>query len=124
MDRNELKKQYKRTIKPMGIFQIKNIRNGKILIGKSKDLDAVFNKQIFELEMGAHKNEQLQKDWKEFGADSFTFEIIDRLEPKEDPEYKYDDDLKTLKELWFEKLQPYDEKGYNKKNELNYKSYT
>ena len=37
----------------------------------------------------------------------------------EDPLYDYKEDLKTLEELWLEKLQPYDEKGYNQRKKDN-----
>jgi len=40
---------------------------------------------------------------------------LDQLEPKEDPAYNYTDDLTVLLELWLEKLQPFEDRGYNKK---------
>jgi len=40
---------------------------------------------------------------------------VDYLEPKDGPDYNYTNDLAVLEDMWLEKLQPYDEKGYNKK---------
>ena len=35
MDKKELKKKYKQTLRPMGVYQIKNLVNGKIVhVGK------------------------------------------------------------------------------------------
>ena len=115
MNQKELKKQYKQTILPMGIYQIKNLKDGKILIGSSRNLKGKLNSIKFQLEMGSYINKELQKDFAEYGEKYFTFETIDLLEPKEDPGYDYTEDLNTLEEMWREKLQPYNEKGYNKR---------
>jgi len=114
MNRKEIKKKYKQTIQPMGVYRIKNLENGKIFIGSSKNLHAKANSWKFQLRGGAHVNRDLQKDFNMLGEDKFVFEIIDKLEPKEDPRYDYTKDLETLEELWLEKLSPYGDKGYNK----------
>lgn len=36
------------------------------------------------------------------------------MNKKEDLNYDYTEELKTLEEMWIEKLQPFNEKGYNK----------
>jgi hypothetical protein len=113
MDKKGLKKQYKQSLRPMGIFQIKNLINGKIFIGNSENLSGKLNSIKFQLEMGSYVNKELQKDFNQFGEKNFLFEAIDFLEPKEDPNYNYTDDLKILEEMWLEKLQPFEEKGYN-----------
>lgn len=115
IDKKELKKKYKETLPPMGIYQIKNLINGKILIGSSMNLNGKANSFRFQLKMGSHMNSELQKDYNNFGDENFSFEIIDTLEPKEDPAYAYWEELKVFEEMWIEKLQPYDEKGYNKR---------
>lgn len=114
IDKKELKKQYKQTLPPMGIYQIKNLINGKIFIGSSKNLHGKSNSYKFQLNSGLHMNRELQEDYTKYGEENFSFEVLDTLEPKDDPAYKYDEDLKTLEDLWLEKLQPFDEKGYNK----------
>jgi len=114
IDKKELKKQYKQTLPPMGIYQIKNLISGKIFIGNSKNLHGKSNSYKFQLNSGLHINRELQEDYSKNGEENFSFEVLDTLEPKDDPAYKYDDDLKTLEELWLEKLQPFGEKGYNK----------
>lgn len=116
IDKKELKRQYKETLPPMGIYQIKNLVNGKILIGYSKNLTGKFNSYKFQLNLGSHMNSGLQEDYKKYGEDKFSFEVIDYLEPKEGISYDYTKDLEALEELWLEKLQPYGEKGYNSIN--------
>ncbi len=114
IDKKEIKRKYKETVQPMGIYQIRNLINGKIFIGKSKDLNGKFNSYKFQLKNGSHMNSELQADYNKYGDEGFVFEIIDRLEPKEDLSYDYTEDLEVLEEMWLEKLKPYNEKGYNK----------
>lgn len=115
MNKKEIISQYKQTIQPMGVYQIKNLKNGKIFIGSAKDLRGKMNSIKFQLQNGLHFNRELQKDYTENGAEGFAFEILDQLKPKEDRHYDYTDELKILEEMWLEKLQPYNEKGYHKK---------
>jgi hypothetical protein len=113
MDKKELIKQYKQTIQPMGVYQVKNLKNGKIFIGSAKDLRGRINSNRFQLKTGAHFNKDLQNDFNEIGEEDFSFEVLDTLKPKEDAGFDYTEELNTLLEMWLEKLQPYDEKGYN-----------
>jgi len=115
MDKKELKKQYKQTVQPMGIYQIKNLMNGKILLGFAKNLPGKLNSVKFQLEHGSFPNRDLQKDFQDLGEKNFSFEAIDYLDPKEDTTYDYSKDLSVLEEMWIEKLQPFDERGYNKR---------
>jgi hypothetical protein len=113
--KKELKKQYKQTVQPMGIYQIRNIISGKLFIGSSKNLPGKLNSVKFQLEHGSHPNNELQNDFNNSDEKNFTYEVVDTLEPKEDPSYNYTKDLAVLEEMWLEKLQPFGEKGYNKR---------
>jgi len=117
LNKKEMIKQYKQTLRPMGIYQITNKANGKIFIGASLDLPGKINSNRFQLQHGSHMNKELQADFRQFGEDAFSFEQVDTLEPKSDPQYDYHDDLAILEEMWLEKLQPYGEKGYNRKKQ-------
>jgi hypothetical protein len=112
--RKELKDEYKQMKFRMGVFQIKNISNGKMYIGSSNNLDLIWNSDKFKLEMGGHKNPGLQEDWKKFGADKFAFEVLHELKLSEDPSIDVRSELKAIEELTIEELQPYGEKGYHK----------
>lgn len=56
----------------------------------------------------------MQDDWDRDGEDLFVFEVLEEIEPPDDPGYDPKSDLATLEELWLEKLEPYEEKGYNR----------
>ena len=109
----ELKKEYQQGHRQMGVYQIRNLANEKVLLGTSSDVPGILNRHKFSLRMGSHQNRALQADWNESGEDGFAFEILDELTPSEGAERNYRADLEFLEELWLEKLQPYDDRGYN-----------
>ena len=98
----------------MGIYQIQNKVNEKILIGSSVNLPAILNRCKAELKMGSYRNIVLQKEWQQFGSENFEFKELEILEPAADLTYDHAGDLHTLEELWLEKLSPFGDKGYNK----------
>jgi hypothetical protein len=115
--RTELKQEYKNRPKNMGVYQIKNQVNGKIFIGSALNLDGMHNRFAMGIKYGnfSNGNTGLLEEMKAYGYQNFTIEVLDRLKQVEDPLYDYSEDLKTLEALWLEKLQPYEEKGYNKR---------
>ena len=111
--RKKLKNQYKNTLRAVGIFQIRNMLNEKVLVGSSMNLDEILNRHKFELKMGGHKNQLLQNDWNEFGEENFAFEILEELQQREGLDLEKE--LKFLEDLWLGKLQPFGENGYIEK---------
>jgi hypothetical protein len=97
------------------VYQIKNNANGKIFIAASPNLQG--RRQRFEFEQktgGLGKNDALHHDWEEFGGESFSFETLEKLKNNDDPSRDLNTELAALEKKWLERLQPYDEKGYNK----------
>ena len=111
MNKKELIQNYKLTPKPMGVFQIRNLTNEKVFVGKSENLDGMFNRIKFQLKAGVHKDKKLQDDWNELGEENFAFEILEELEFRENLDIKKE--LEFLEDLWLEKLQPFGEREYN-----------
>ena len=103
-NRKDIKKNFLQTHTPMGIYIIKDSMSDNKYIGSSKNLDGIKNRHIFELKTGMHKIKELQDAWKNYGEKGITFDVLDKLEPKEDSKYDYSEDLATLEDLWFEKL--------------------
>lgn len=114
MDKKAIKREYKDTPRPMGVYMIKNKENGKVLVGSSKNVPAILNRFRAELKMGSCRNVDLQNEWKQFGSGAFEFMELDVLKPLDDPTYDPSEDLQFLEEHWIEKLTPYGDKGYNK----------
>ncbi len=111
MDKKALKLNYKLASRPMGVFQIRNLKVEKVFVGVSENLDGIFNRIEFQLKANVHQNKPLQADWNELGAENFAFEILELLEMRENLDLKKE--LEFLEDLWLEKLKPYGEKGYN-----------
>jgi GIY-YIG catalytic domain len=111
----ELTQEYK-LIKPqMGVFQVKNEQNGKIFIGSSTDLRAIWNRFKVQLNFNSHRDKAMQADWNELGESHFSFTILAEIEHRDTEIVDYDKEVKTLEEMFIEELQPFYERGYHKK---------
>lgn len=114
MDRKkELKELYKSMKPDMGLFIIKSNFNNKCYIEGTKDLKGIINRFRFQLNLGNFPNEELQKEWKEHGEDSFTIEILEKLQYDEDEsKSNYSEELEIMKMIWEEKLSKKDMEFY------------
>ena len=110
--RKEINRESMERVKPAGIYQVKNLTNGKVLLGSSLNLEGPLNRHKFMLKIGSHTNKVLQQDWNELGPEKFTFEILEEVNMKDDPNFNLKDELTLLEMIWLEKLQPV-ESGYN-----------
>ena len=108
-----LKEEYKNIKFKIGVFQVKNLVNGKIFIDSSVNLDKIWNRHRVELNAGLHRNERLQKDWKEFGENNFTYAILSEIDQKEGENIDYGKEAKQLAKMFIEELKPFGDKGYN-----------
>jgi hypothetical protein len=113
MNKRTLKRQYRESEIPVGIYRVVNTQANRSLVGSSVNLPAILNRHRADLKMGAHRNQELQRDWNQLGEGAFTFEILDTLSPRAEPGYDVKRELATLEELWLERLAPYGERGYN-----------
>jgi hypothetical protein len=111
--RKEIHREYKERVKPAGVYQVKNLANGKVLLASSLNLEGPLNRHKFMLKIGSHTNKALQKDWNELGPEQFVFEILEEVKQKDDPGFNLKDELTLLEMIWLEKLQPFGERGYN-----------
>jgi hypothetical protein len=115
-DRREMIKKYKNSVQPMGIVQVRNIRNNRVYLTASANTPGTINSIRFQLKMGNFlPSPGLAQDWKEMGEQNFVVEVLDELKPVDDPAYDYCDDLKALEEMWLEKIKPFGERGYHER---------
>ncbi|MCP3103130.1 GIY-YIG nuclease family protein [Myxococcus sp. K15C18031901] len=113
--RSELKRGYKEKPPPMGVYAVRNRANGKVLVGASLNLPGMLNRIRFELETGMPRIPALLEDWRRHGADQFSFDVLDVLEPPEEPGVDLKAELQVLEALWLDRLQPYGDAGYNER---------
>jgi hypothetical protein len=115
MTKKELQHEYKQKVFRMGVFQLRNTLNGKILVESSPNLEAIWNRHRVELNFGTHRNASLQQDWKQYGEQNFAYEILEELDLARLEAQQLDPtkELKILEQLYLDELQPFGEKGYN-----------
>ena len=118
VDKKHLKEIYKNMVPPMGVFSLRNNQTGRVFLGSSLNLKNKYERIKIMLGMGNHYNSELQKDWNDYGEESFTFEILETLEVKDDKSYNYSEDLEILELLWIDKFRPFPEKCYNKNEKI------
>ena len=66
--------------KKCGIYKITNIKNDKVYIGQSVNLDKRIYSHKYHLKTNTHYNKALQNSFNKYGAKSFVFEIIEECE--------------------------------------------
>lgn len=104
-NRKELLTAYKERQVTGGICAIKNTENGKMVIAAVNDLQGYQNRVDFARTTGGCLDLRLQKDWEKYGADAFTLQILEQLEKgKTQTLQEFSDDIKTLRDMWLEKL--------------------
>jgi len=64
-----------------GIYQIRNLNNGKIYVGSGANLDYRFRKHGEMLRCSGHYNIHLQRSWNKHGEDAFVFEVLITCHP-------------------------------------------
>lgn len=101
--REELKRAYRERPPAAGVFAVRCLATGRVLLGASRNPQGSLNGIRFQLEQRVYRTHPaLQADFTRLGAAQFSFEVLDLLEPKEgeDP----DEALAALEALWREKL--------------------
>jgi|APSaa5957512622_1039677.scaffolds.fasta_scaffold48956_2 group I intron endonuclease len=84
--------------KQAGIYQIRNLVNGKIYIGSSVNISHRWSQHRCGLQKNCHHNKHLQNSWNTHGIKNFIFEIIEKLE--------YDDNLIMIEQMYLDSLKP------------------
>lgn len=114
--RKELLEQYKRMKPEMGIFWVRSKGDKKCFLETSQNLKGRMNRTRFQLDAGNHPNQELQREWKQRGADHFEFEILELLPyAKDESKTDYTEELSIMKMLWEEKLSEQQFAFYQKK---------
>ncbi len=102
--RSELKREYRGTKPAMGVFVVRNRRNGRFQLHASRNLKAGMNRLSVEITPSTRPNRELQRDWETMGRDAFEIAVLDVLEPKDEPGWDPADDLEQLRAMWHARL--------------------
>ena len=84
------------------------------IIGNLKDKS---EKRQIQLFYGARNLDELvfEKELKEYGVENFVYEILEEIKQTDDKPIDYIKEVKALEEMMIEDLQPYENKGYHKR---------
>lgn len=102
--RKELQEQYKQLKTYMGAIQITNKISGKIFVDSYPNLKNKWMTIQMQLDMGRFANAELQKDWKELGAEAFSYEVLEQKESEDLTDVRWE--LKLLKKSGLRNCNP------------------
>jgi hypothetical protein len=105
--RRELRAQYEQRQPRAGVYALRNVVTGRVLVASTIDLDNVRNRLEFARSTGAPSalDGRLVADVRQYGIDAFVLDVLDTLTLA--PGMTPDDaraDLAALEQLWREKL--------------------
>ena len=86
-----------------GVFAVRCSATGEAWVGKAADLDKIRNRVWFSLGHGSHMSRSLQAAWNAHGADAFSFEALEAIDPDE-PSYVRDTLFREALARWQERL--------------------
>ena len=112
MNKRLLKQQYLDTPVRAGVYEIRNLVTGRVLVAGSLNVEGALNRHRFELRQGSHRNALLRQDWLQHGEASFHFETLDTVQPRDQPGFDVARELDELLALWRTEIPCQGEQGY------------
>lgn len=95
-----------RAPKQSGVYQIRNLINGKVYIGSAVDVARRWNRHRSDLRKGIHHSRHLQRAWDKHGEATFAFELLEAVASEEQ--------LVEVEQRHLDARRPHDpEIGYN-----------
>ena len=104
--RKALLQAYKLAFPPMGIYAIRNLASGRVLIDSSPNVTGALNRHRTQLRLGLHRIKALQEDWQVHGEAGFAFDMLQPVEERADPAFDYAAELQRLLLPWRERVPP------------------
>ena len=88
-----------------GVYMITNTKTGMRLLAAETNLEGSKNKFDFCIKTNLCSYPKLQEEWKRYGAQAFTFEVLEELKKDEtQTDREFAQDIGALFELWQERL--------------------
>ncbi|HEY8572601.1 GIY-YIG nuclease family protein [Phenylobacterium sp.] len=97
-------RDYKERRIPTGVYVVRCASSGEAWVGLSRNLHAQQNSLFFSLRLGSHVNKALQAAWREYGAEAFSYEVLEVIEDEDLTRLGRDDMLKRRERHWMDAL--------------------
>jgi len=82
-DRKAATAAYKERKSDAGVYVVRCAASGQQWVGHAPDLRTIWNRLTFTLRQGGARPASLQQAWTEHGADSFTFDVVERIDAED-----------------------------------------
>jgi len=102
-DRKAAIAAYKERKVVAGVFIVRCTATDQRWAGSAPDLTTIWNRLSFSLRQGAERHPSLQSAWRTHGAESFIFDIVERVDA-DDLVYGRDRTLRDRRDRWCETL--------------------
>ena len=103
--RKELLRAFKAEREIGGVYAIRNTTTGRTLIQSTMTISKAKSLLDFSKLTGSCVHPLLADDWKAFGPDAFTLEILETLERKdEETQKEFAEEIHALGGLWLERI--------------------
>lgn len=66
--------------KRAGVYAVRNLRDGRVLLGSALNLHGPLNRHRAQLKFGSHPCRALQQDWDALGPEAFAFEVLETVD--------------------------------------------
>ncbi len=104
-NKRELKEQYKNRVQIGGVYRVNCEGSTNTWLRATKNMQGTKNRFEFSVSANFCPEAAMTKDWNQFGASAFTFEVLEELKMGEaQTEKEFADDVNTLLEIWTEKI--------------------
>ena len=104
LTKKELYQQYKDREVIGGIYCIKCHGNDHKWIKSTKDLQSAKKRFEFSIMINSCPEIIMDVDWKQYGASSFSFEVLEEMKKSETQTLReFSEDIAVLLEMWLEK---------------------
>lgn len=111
--KQQLQQAYKMAPTFYGVIQIENLTTHKIFIDTAANLHNRWAFYQLNLNKNFYRNTPLQADWNATGSDNFAYTILWKKETTDVVNMRQT--LKELKTKWLHQLEPFDDRGYNRR---------
>jgi hypothetical protein len=103
--RKALLREYRERTETGGVYAIRNNATGRVLIQSTMTIEKAASIIAFSKATGSCVHPLVADDWKAYGPDAFSLEILETLDRKETQDTAaFREDIRALEDLWREKL--------------------